>query len=40
MSTMAVLKKETGTWIWPISLFFIYGIAAYVSAFIAFNLLS
>ena len=40
MSTMAVLKKETGTWIWPFSLFFIYGIAAYVSAFIAFNLLS
>jgi len=40
MSTMAVLKKETGNWIWPISMFIIYGIAAYLSAFIAYNLLS
>lgn len=40
MSTMAVLKKETGNWIWPVSMFIIYGIAAYLSAFIAYNLLS
>ena len=40
MSTMAVLKKETGSWIWPISMFIIYGIASYISAFIAYNLLS
>jgi ferrous iron transport protein B len=40
MSTMAVLKKETGTWKWSIILFFGYGTIAYISAFIAFNIFS
>jgi ferrous iron transport protein B len=39
MSTMAVLKKETGSWKWPIGLFFLYGFAAYVSAFLAYTAL-
>lgn len=40
ISTMAVIKKETGSWKWPISLFIIYGSVAYLSAFLAYNLLS
>jgi ferrous iron transport protein B len=40
VSTMAVLKKETGTWKYSINLFLLYGIIAYVSAYIAFQLLS
>ena len=40
ISTMAVIKKETGSWTWPISLFFIYGGIAYLSAYLAFRILS
>lgn len=40
ISTMAVIKKETGSWYWPWMLFFIYGLIAYVSAFGAFKVLS
>lgn len=40
ISTMAVIKKETGSWYWPWMLFFIYGIIAYISAFGAFKILS
>ncbi len=40
VSTMAVLKKETHSWKWPILLFVGYGFIAYVSAWIAYNLLS
>ncbi len=40
ISTMAVIKKETGSWYWPWMLFFIYGLIAYVSAFGAFKFLS
>lgn len=39
MSTMAVLKKETGSWKWPIGLFVLYGFAAYLSAFLAYTAL-
>ncbi|MBM3438212.1 MAG: ferrous iron transport protein B [Bacteroidetes bacterium] len=38
MSTMAVMKREIGTWHWPIALFFIYGIIAYVGAYATFHL--
>jgi ferrous iron transport protein B len=40
VSTMAVLKKETHSWKWPILLFVGYGFIAYVSAWIAYNVLS
>jgi ferrous iron transport protein B len=40
ISTMAVIKKETGSWTWPVALFFIYGGIAYISAFAAFRILS
>lgn len=40
VSTMAVLKKETHSWKWPILLFVGYGFIAYITAFIAYNLLS
>lgn len=38
ISTMAVMKKETGSWTWPISLFVLYGALAYVSAFLVYRL--
>jgi ferrous iron transport protein B len=40
VSTVAVLKKETGTWKWSIILFLLYGFIAYFSAFIAYQTLS
>jgi ferrous iron transport protein B len=40
VSTMAVLKKETGTWKYSINLFILYGFIAYVSAYIAYQLLT
>jgi ferrous iron transport protein B len=40
VSTVAVLKKETGTWKWSIILFLLYGFIAYFSAFIAYQSLS
>jgi ferrous iron transport protein B len=40
VSTVAVLKKETGSWKWPIILFALYGFIAYFSAFIAYQSLS
>lgn len=40
ISTMAVIKKETGNWKWPVILFFIYGGIAYISAFLAFHTLN
>lgn len=39
-STLVVMKKETGTWKWPIIQFVFMGVAAYLSALIAFQLLS
>jgi ferrous iron transport protein B len=40
ISTMAVIKKETGSWKWPVALFFIYGGIAYISAYTAFKVLN
>ena len=40
VSTMAVLKKETGTWKYSINLFLLYSFIAYVSAYIAYQLLT
>lgn len=38
MSTMAVMKREIGSWQWPIALFFIYGLIAYLGAYCTYNL--
>jgi ferrous iron transport protein B len=38
MSTMAVMKRETGSWTWPIALFLIYGIIAYVGAYMVYHI--
>lgn len=38
MSTMAVMKREIGSWHWPIALFFIYGLIAYVGAYFTFQI--
>ena len=40
MSTLAIVKKETNTWKWPILQLVGMGLLAYVTAFIAYNLLS
>jgi ferrous iron transport protein B len=37
MSTMAVVRRETGTWKWPVVQFLFMGLLAYASAFIAFQ---
>ena len=38
MSTMAVMKRETGSWTWPISLFLIYGVIAYIGAYVVYHI--
>ncbi|MSP57888.1 MAG: ferrous iron transporter B [Flavobacteriales bacterium] len=38
MSTMAVIKRETESWKWPIVLFFAYGLIAYLGAYFVFQL--
>jgi ferrous iron transport protein B len=38
MSTMAVMKRETGTWTWPVALFIIYGIIAYIGAYLVYHI--
>lgn len=38
MSTMAVMKREIGSWTWPLALFFIYGLIAYIGAYAVFNI--
>ena len=40
MSTMAVVKRETGSWKWAIFQFFVMGTMAYLSSFLVFNLLA
>lgn len=40
MSTLAVVKRETKSWKWPIIQFFFMTALAYVSAFLAYQLLS
>lgn len=38
MSTMAVMKRETGSWTWPVALFLIYGIIAYIGAYMVYHI--
>ena len=38
MSTLAVCKKETGTWKWPVVMFVYMTAVAYVGSFITYNL--
>ncbi len=40
MSTMAVMKRETGSWKWPIIQFVVYGLIAYIGAFIVFQVIT
>ncbi|WP_031499335.1 ferrous iron transporter B [Bryobacter aggregatus] len=40
MSTLAVVRKETGTWLWPIYQFVYMGFLAYVFAWLAHTLLT
>ncbi len=40
MSTMAVVKRETGSWKWPLLQFAYLSILAYVSSLLAYQLLS
>ena len=40
MSTLAVVRRETGSWKWPLYQFAFMGVLAYISSFIAFRLLS
>jgi ferrous iron transport protein B len=40
MSTLAVVKRETGSWKWPIFQLVFMGILAYSGAFITFSMLS
>ncbi|KXK38875.1 MAG: ferrous iron transport protein B [Saprospiraceae bacterium] len=40
MSTLAVTKKETNTWKWPVIMFTYMGVMAYVGAFIAYQIFS
>ena len=39
ISTMAVVRRETGGWKWPILQFAYMGVLAYVGAFVANHLL-
>jgi ferrous iron transport protein B len=40
MSTLAVVKRETGTWKWAIFQFVFMGLIAYISSFFAYHILS
>ncbi len=40
MSTLAVVRRETGTWKWAIFQFVFMGFFAYISSFFAYNILS
>jgi ferrous iron transport protein B len=39
MSTVAVVRRETGGWKWPVAQFAYMGVLAYVGAFVAFHLI-
>jgi len=39
ISTLAVVKKETQSWFWPIVQAIVFGVMAYLMAFLAFNVL-
>ncbi|MBL7813052.1 MAG: ferrous iron transport protein B [Bacteroidetes bacterium] len=38
MSTMAVMKRETGTWKWPLLQFFLFGAIAWLAAFAVYRI--
>ena len=38
VSTLAVMRRETGGWKWPILQFTLFGTIAYIASFITFNL--
>ena len=38
-STMAIVRRETGGWKWPISQFTYMGVLAWIGAFTAFHLI-
>ena len=40
MSTLAVVRRETGSWKWPVIQFTYMGALAYVSSFVVYHLLS
>ncbi|HLU86215.1 MAG TPA: ferrous iron transport protein B [Taishania sp.] len=40
MATLAVVKRETGGWKWPLIQLFLFGALAYLGAFISFQILS
>ena len=40
VSTLAIVKRETNSWKWPLLQFFGMGILAYVAAFITYSILS
>jgi ferrous iron transport protein B len=40
MSTLAVVRRETASWKWPLMQFAFMSVLAYASAFIAFRLFS
>ncbi len=40
MSTIAVVRRETGGWKWPVLQFTYMGLLAYVGAFLSFQLVS
>jgi ferrous iron transport protein B len=40
MSTMAVVKRETNGWKWPLIQFAFMGLLAYLTAFVAYQILS
>jgi ferrous iron transport protein B len=39
ISTIAVVRRETGGWKWPVLQFTYMGVLAYVGAFVAFHLI-
>jgi ferrous iron transport protein B len=40
MGTVAIVYRETGNWKWPVIQFIYKGALAYLSSFIAYQLLS
>ena len=40
MSTVAIVRRETGGWKWPILQFTYMGVLAYIGAFVAYHLIS
>jgi ferrous iron transport protein B len=38
MSTLAIMKRETGSWKWPTIQFFLFLAMAWVGSFVVYNL--